>query len=362
MRSKTFYIVLAFATILTTAFLPVDYNKDKFIVVLDAGHGGDDPGKDPPTGLQEKDIALKIVLDVGKELEKNPDIKVVYTRKTDVFINLWERGRIANRAGADLFVSVHCNAHNSQASGAETYVLSGRGSKINAEVAKTENSVIFLEDNYEEKYSQYNLNNPESMIGVTLIQEEFLDQSIAVASYIQDNFTKKLKRKDRSVKQAAFVVLHQTVMPSVLVETGFVTNTAEGKYLNSAKGQKELAGAIADAVIKYKENMETMASSMGIDEVIPVVETEDIIVPDVTFKVQIAASGKSIDTAPYNFKGLREVSKTKEKGLFKYFYGSTSNYSEIQQKLKEARGKGYTTAFVVSYKNGVKVPVDKILK
>ncbi|MDO9037781.1 MAG: N-acetylmuramoyl-L-alanine amidase, partial [Lutibacter sp.] len=180
--------------------------KKEFTVVLDAGHGGKDPGKVNHSHVKEKEIALKIVLQVGEILEKERNVKVVYTRKTDVFVELMERGRIANKADADLFVSIHCNAHNSQASGAETWVLGTHVNRQNFEVAKAENSVIFLEDNYEVKYKGFDPNSPDSVIGLTLMQEEYLDQSIQLASIIQDGFTNYLNRVDRGVKQAGFVV------------------------------------------------------------------------------------------------------------------------------------------------------------
>lgn len=231
-------------------------NDGKFVVVLDAGHGGHDPGN-LGNGYLEKDIALKIVLNVGRILESNPDIKVIYTRKDDTFVDLFVRGEIANKANADLFVSVHCDSHSSDAHGAGTFVLGLHANKQNFEIAKKENSVIYLEDNYADRYADYDINSPESIIGLTIMQEEFLDQSIALAKMIQDNFTGKLKRVNRKVKQAGFIVLHQTFMPSVLVETGFLTNKSEGAYLNSKKGQAEVGKAIADAILIYKKNVHT---------------------------------------------------------------------------------------------------------
>ncbi|MGY8916236.1 MAG: N-acetylmuramoyl-L-alanine amidase family protein, partial [Flavobacteriales bacterium] len=229
--------------------------KEKtFVVVLDAGHGGHDPGN-LGNGYLEKNIALNIVLNVGKSLEKNPNVKVVYTRKDDTFVDLYVRGQIANKADADLFVSVHCDSHNSDAHGAGTFVLGLHANKQNFEIAKKENSAIYLEDDYETRYAGYDINSPESVIGFTIMQEEFLDQSIALAKLIQDNFTKKLKRVDRKVKQAGFIVLHQTFMPSVLVETGFLTNKTEGAYLNSGKGQTEMGSAIAAAILDYKNTL-----------------------------------------------------------------------------------------------------------
>lgn len=256
-KSRFAFLIFLLLVLPLTSFNKNDTEvlpKDKFVVVLDAGHGGHDPGN-IGNGYLEKEIALAIVLRVGKELEKHPDIKVVYTRNDDTFIDLFVRGEIANEANADLFVSVHCNAHNSNAYGTETYVLGLHANRQNFEVAKKENSVIYLEDDYEQRYAEYDINSPESVIGLTIMQEEFLDQSIQLGKKLQDNFTKGLKRKDRKVKQAGFIVLHQTFMPSVLVEAGFLTNKNEGSYLNSKEGQEEMGKAIADAVLAYKEEM-----------------------------------------------------------------------------------------------------------
>ena len=237
------------------AFLFNNYSvyaqKNEFVVVLDAGHGGKDPGKVGYKKIKEKEIALNIVLRVGKLLEKEKNIKVIYTRKTDVLVGLWERSRIANKADADLFVSIHCNAHNSQAYGSETWVLGTHANKQNFEVAKAENSVILLEENYKINYKGFDPSSPESVIGLTLMQEEYLDQSIQLASIIQNGFTVALKRKNRGVKQAGFVVLYQTYMPSVLIETGFLTNKIEGPFLNSAKGQQKFSESIYKGIVKY---------------------------------------------------------------------------------------------------------------
>ena len=332
----------------------------KFKVVIDAGHGGTDPGKPSKFGFKESDIALKIALALGKELDKNPEITVVYTRTTDVFIGLKKRGAIANKANADLFISIHCNAHNTQAYGTETYVLGLHANAQNLSVAKAENAVIFLEEDYETAYADYNINSPESIIGLDLMQEAYLEQSILIASLVQDNFREKLKRKDRSVKQAGFVVLHQTVMPSILIETGFITNVKEGKYLASNKGQKAIAKTIADAVGDYK-------AKVFIAEEPSVYTSEtssatDKIVPGVTFKVQLAASSRKLEPKSYNFKKLPEISRTHEGGLYKYYSGSTSNYTAIQKRLNEAKAKGYTTAYIVSFNtDNIKVPLQKVL-
>jgi len=326
-----FIIVLTFLSFTKSDTIDTD---DKFVVVLDAGHGGKDPGN-LGNGYKEKDIALKVVLAVGKALDKNPNIKVVYTRKTDKFVDLFVRGKIANKANADLFVSIHCDSHHTSAYGAGTFVLGTHRNETNFEVAKKENSVIFLEEDYKKNYDGFDPNSPESAISIMLGMEEYLDQSIQLATLIQDNFANSLKRKNRKVKQAGFIVLHQTVMPSVLVELGFLTNKIEGAYLNSSKGQK-------------KEDI--------------VVDKPSQIYKDIIFKVQIAAGTKKLQTKPYNFKGLDNISLIKEGKLYKYFYGSTSDYNQIKILAEAAKNKGYTNNFVVSFKDGKKISLSEALK
>ena len=374
--------------------------KDKFIVVLDAGHGGHDPGN-LGNGYLEKDIALQIVLKAGKELEKNPDIKVVYTRKDDTFIDLYVRGQIANEANADLFVSVHCDSYsNPKAFGAGTFVLGLHANRQNFEVAKKENSVIYLEDDYEQRYAQYDINSPESVIGLTIMQEEFLQQSILLGKELQDNFTQKLKRKDRKVKQAGFIVLHQTFMPSVLIETGFLTNKNEGTYLNSSKGQAEMGKAISDAILAYKKELENNTAiaeevadnlektpedtpiavnlpkedkpSEVVKEEKPqpqpkteVVEKVKATPPsssDVIFKVQLMASSKTIPLTKDNFNGLDVLSKEPYKNLYRYMYGNASSYDEAKKLKSEADAKGYPTSYIVAYKKGTRISIKEALK
>lgn len=363
-------IVAPLLAILILGFYAFNTPKSKkvkaFVVVLDAGHGGHDSGK-YFNGFKESDIALAITLKVGKILEKQDGIKIIYTRDDDTFVNLYERGAIANRADADLFVSIHCNAHNSQAYGAETWVLGLHANKQNLEVAKKENEVIFLEENYEENYAGYDPNAPESFIGLTLMQEEYLDQSIMLASLIQNNFVNQLKRKDRSVKQAGFIVLHQSYMPSVLIETGFLTNKKEGAYLSSNKGKTEMSKAIAQAIISYKNSIQ-LATADSQNPVITdneietaIAEAEEKIYEGVTFKVQLAASSKKLDPKPYNFKGLKELSREREGGLYKYYYGATSDYNKIQLMKTYAQEKGYPSCYIVAFKDGKKQKLSAII-
>ncbi|MGB0376793.1 MAG: N-acetylmuramoyl-L-alanine amidase family protein [Flavobacteriaceae bacterium] len=339
--------------------------KDRFTVVLDAGHGGKDSGN-RGNGYYEKSIALNIALKVGKILERNSDFKVIYTRKKDVFIELFERARIANRADADLFISIHCDAFSSpRAYGAGTFVLGLHANQRNFEIAKKENSVIFYEENYEENYDGFDPNNPESVIGLTLMQETYLDQSIAAAATIQQSFVRNMKRKDRTVKQAGFIVLKYTYMPSVLIETGFLTNAKEGAYLNSSKGQNQMAQAIAKAIEEYQLTLEASLISEP-----PSVQVEETTLQkpqqsekssDILFRVQLAASGQDLTPKAYNFKGLTPIYKSKEQKIYRYFYGESSSYSSIKKFHKEAKKVGYTAAFIVAFKNGKKIPLQQAL-
>lgn len=270
--------------------------QDPFVVVLDAGHGGHDPGN-LGNGYLEKNIALNIVLRVGRILEQNPDIKVVYTRNDDTFVDLFVRGEIANKANADLFVSVHCDSHSSDAHGAGTFVLGLHANEQNFAIAKKENSVIYLEDNYASRYADYDINSAESVIGLTIMQEEFLDQSVALATAIQDNFSNKLKRKDRKVKQAGFIVLHQTFMPSVLVETGFLTNQNEGAYLNSGKGQSEMGTAIAEAIVNYKMNALSNVGSSSVSAMPSAPDPENAVVETETEMIENPVGEEAVENS-----------------------------------------------------------------
>ena len=314
-------------------------NSDNFTVVIDPGHGGKDPGA-VSNGFYEKIIALNTSLRLGKKLQDN-GIRVIYTRDKDRFVNLLERANIANKSDAQLFLSIHCNAHSSQAYGAETFVLGLHANQRNFEVAKKENSVIFFEDDYESAYAGFDPNNPESVIGLTLMQEEYLDQSIIAASYIQNGFVNRLNRKNRNIKQAGFIVLKYTYMPSVLIELGFLSNKKEGAYLNSVRGQSEMSDAIANAVIKYKNEFFNNLSNTIVRE-----NNNDQIT---YYRIQIAASNKLLELKPYNFKGLRSIEVVKEGKIYKYLYGKHKSLEEANKSLKTARDSGFNSSFVVTY-------------
>ena len=337
---------------ITFLFFPTSlseiYSQERFKIVIDAGHGGKDPGRPNKSGIKEKDIVLKIALDLGKKLE-NSGNEVIYTRDKDIFLTLRQRAKIANDVDADLFISIHCNAfHDSSVHGSETFVYGLHVSDANFNVAKKENEIIFLDDHYQDDQETYSPTSTESLIGTTLMQEEYLDQSILLASFVQNNFTKNLKIRNRGVKQSGFWVLHNTYMPSILIEAGFMTNPKEGAYLNSKKGQVEISNSIYDAIEKYKKAINYSENPL----------TESNTIDLVTYKVQIAASKRRLELKSYNFKGLKDLSRIKEGSIYKYFYSSSYSYDEIENKKEFARLNGYPSAYIVGFKNGKLFDVD----
>ena len=366
MLRSNFHFPLLICVIALSVMLNSVYgqsNSDKFVVVLDAGHGGEDPGN-RGNGYYEKDIALKIVLKVGKELEKYDDLKVIYTRKKDVFIPLDKRAEIANDAKADLFVSIHCNGvANSSPRGTETFVLGLHRNEDNLEIAMKENSVIKFEDDYEVKYDGFDPTSPESYIGFTIMQEEFLDQSVLLANFVQNQFQSTLNLKNRGVKQAGFLVLRETYMPSVLIETGFLTNKTEGAFLNSSKGQSKLSDAIVDGINNYKNiiNIKAIESELSEYRVSSRDVMEDF--TSVSFKVQLAASSRKIEPIPQNFKTLSPITRYQENDLYKYLFGNTNNYVSAQTMKDKAKAEGYTSAFIVAFdSSGKKISIKEALK
>lgn len=357
-------LTLVFSIALTSySFAQAD--AEKFIVVIDAGHGGGDSGN-VGNGYLEKDIALKVALQVGKALEENPNIKVLYTRKTDVAVKLIDRANIANKADADLYVSIHCNSvSNPTPYGTETWVLGAKNTARNFEVAKRENEVIFLEENYEKNYAGFDPSSPESTIAIGIEQEVYIEQSIVLARKIEDKFVSNAKRKSRGLKQGSLLVIRNTYMPSVLVEVGFLTNTNEGAFLNTTTGQSKMAVAIKEAILEYKEELDGNIGenffAINTNKKVTTT-TESRPIKEVTFKVQIAASSKKLEPKPYNFKGLSAISREDKAGLYKYFYGETSNYNSAKLLKDEAKLKGYATCFIVAYKNGNRIAIEDALK
>lgn len=332
-----------------------------FKVVLDAGHGGKDPGTMRGT-IREKDIVLDVVLRLGKLLEQQSGIKVIYTRKTDVFIELRERAQIANKAKANLFLSVHCNGVKSTAAkGTETFVMGMSRTDTNLDIAKKENGVIFLEDDYNQKYKGFDPNNPETLLGLKILQEEFLGQSIELASEIEKNF-KLTNRFSRGVKQQPIWVLDATVMPGVLVELGFVSHPEEGQYISSDAGKDEMAQSLFNSIIAYKNtffsptevafSMDNHTDSVAAEPTAaPIKKENEAAVKGTHYKVQLEAGTKKIELIPSNFKGLDAISFTFDSKKYKYFYGDETDFEACKKRLAEAKSKGYKSAFIVTFDN-----------
>jgi N-acetylmuramoyl-L-alanine amidase len=357
-----------------------DYSKiDK--VVIDAGHGGKDPGT-LGAHSREKDVALAIALKLGKLITDNlPDVNVIYTRKTDVFIELYKRAHIANEAKADLFISIHCNSIDThKAHGTETWVMGTYRNKKNLEVAKKENSAILLEADYNKNYDNFDPNSPESYISFSLLQSAYHEQSMFLAENVQSQFRNRVKRLDRGVKEAGFLVLVYTAMPSILIETGFLSNYEEEKFLTSEQGQDYIASAIYRAFKTYKysiegNNVDEESDSFATDSIAkeepkPKPETsaskseKDEPKTEAYFGVQFSTLNKKVDVNK-SFKGVNNVWYYKGNGVYKYVSGKYSSFSEANKSMKNIRKGLYKDAFVVAFVNGKRVSraeAEKYLK
>ena len=349
-------------------------------VVLDAGHGGHDTGA-LGKNSREKDITLSIVLKLRDYIHQNmKDVKVVLTRDDDTFVELHRRARIANEKKADLFISVHCNStHSPAVFGAETFVMGLHKSQANLAVAKAENAAILLEDDYVEKYDGFDPNSPEGNIFFNMMQNAFLDKSLAYAGKVQHQFVDNLKMFDRGVKQAGFLVLYKTAMPGVLIETGFISNAREEKFLLSEKGQDQIAYAIYKALRDYKNQIENKPAEQEQEDTLIVsnqgsnvvknpgaenpvserniVETTD---PDaVAFRVQFAIypDSKPLDSKIFN--GIKDVQVYFHIGSYKYTSGNFNNIDDALLLRKEMISKGYKDAFIVAFKGKNRITIDE---
>lgn len=366
-------------------------NEKKFTVVLDAGHGGHDPGAIGRRG-KEKNINLSVALKLGRLIEDNcPDTKVVYTRKKDVFLPLHKRAEIANNAKANLFISIHTNAiaaRNSHIRGTETYTLGLHKTQENLEVAKKENAVILIEDDYKQRYAGFNPNSSESYIIFEFMQDKNMAQSVDFATLIQRHF-KRCNRVDKGVHQAGFLVLRETSMPSVLIELGYISNPSEETYLLSDNGSSNLANAIYNAFLNYKSKNgygNLNISENIVDETnIVINETNDNRIEDIEnvecnnndnneslitatqnespiFKIQIMTSDKKLSSRSKQFKGLFPVDCYKEKGLYKYTYAEDTNYNNVLRIKRTKVDRKFKDAFIIAFKNGEKMDINQAIR
>ena len=352
------------------------WGKD-FIVVIDAGHGGHDPGAIGKIS-KEKNINLNVALKVGNLIKNNcDDVKVIYTRSKDVFIPLGRRAEIANNAKADLFISIHTNAlaNNRTAKGASTWTLGLAKSDANLEVAKRENSVILYESDYQTRYAGFNPNSAESYIIFEFMQDKYMEQSVHLASLMQKQFRHTCKRLDRGVHQAGFLVLKASAMPSILIELGFISTPEEERYLNSETGATTMAKGIYHAFLNYKREHEIRLTGVS-KTVIPTeqkgqeIEKENdrpVTVQkvaesatndnEITFKIQILTSSKPLAKNDKRLKGLKGVDYYKEKGLYKYTYGASTDYNKVLRNKRAITDK-FKDAFIIAFRDGEKMNIN----
>lgn len=387
-RSIPVFLVLL--VIISAAFTPVPRTPSKtFTVVLDAGHGGTDPGN-LGTGRykeKEKDVALAVTLKVGKYIkEAYPDVEVIYTRKDDTFPTLKERCEIANNNLADLFISIHCNAaENKEAYGTETFVMGLHKTQESLKTAMKENASIFLEKNHKEDYKGFDPNDPDTYVIMSLRENAYLDQSIHLAKHVQDQFRTRVGRKDRGVKQAGFQVISYTNMPSILVELGFISNTEEEDFLMKDDGKTYMASAIFRAFKEYRDKIkpESTDKSKVADKPVekpiektpatpaadpkPVAQTStpkivhDDVKSGVCFKVQFLSSAKPLDKSSPQFKGVEKVDEYLSNGVYKYLAGCTSDYEVAKKNQAVMREMGFKDAFVVAFEDQKRIDLSAAL-
>ena len=352
-------ILLTFSFCLWGAKTNLQAQTKKHIVVLDAGHGGHDTGAVGKKG-REKDIVLSITLKVGEYITKNmPDTKVIYTRDSDFFVPLDQRAAIANKNNADLFVSIHANSNKkSTPYGTETFAMGLHKSQGNLDVAQKENSVIVLEQDYNTKYEGFDPSSAESYIIFSLMQNVYLDKSLTLASMVQTEFRDRAKRFDRGVKQAGFLVLWHTKMPSILIETGFISNEDEEKYLMSASGQDYLASAIYRAIKAYFANLNKEENEMqsATEMVVNTPKTNELY-----YRLQVATTSAPLKNPTENFKDQPDIYEYKDGSKYKYAIGKFATLAEAK-KFKEMQTKNYPDAFIVPFYNDKKISIGEAKK
>lgn len=399
MRRHRYYILYTFICLwLLSSPLCISNSWAKdFVVVIDPGHGGHDPGAVGKIS-KEKNINLNVALKLGNMIKKNcDDVKVIFTRTKDVFIPLNRRAEIANNAKADLFISIHTNAlaNNRTAKGASTWTLGLAKSDANLAVAQRENSVILYESDYKTRYAGFNPNSAESYIIFEFMQDKYMEQSVHLASLVQKQFRHTCKRVDRGVHQAGFLVLKASAMPSILVELGFISTPEEERYLNSEEGTGTLAKGIYRAFLTYKKEHEIRLTGVS-RTIIPddeeisenelattqpkeektgsaPVQTELVAQAkpqqrpitvesatnsgEITFKIQILTSSSPLTKNDKRLKGLKDVDYYKEKGLYKYTYGASTDYNKVLRSKRAITDK-FKDAFIIAFRDGEKMNIN----
>lgn len=406
-RPYILYIFICLWLLFLPSYTNHLWGKD-FVVVIDAGHGGHDPGAIGKIS-KEKNINLNVALKVGNLIKRNcDDVKVIYTRSKDVFIPLDRRAEIANNAKADLFISIHTNAlaNNRTAKGASTWTLGLAKSDANLEVAKRENSVILYESDYKTRYAGFNPNSAESYIIFEFMQDKYMEQSVHLASLMQKQFRQTCRRADRGVHQAGFLVLKASAMPSILIELGFISTPEEERYLNSEEGAGTMAKGIYRAFLNYKREHELRLTGVS-RTIVPTEQEEDnapaiaqkdtesvntapqqekllaeaktkpaataktapkrpIVVEsatndsEITFKIQILTSSKPLAKNDKRLKGLKDVDYYKEGGIYKYTYGAAADYNKVLRTKRTITAQ-FKDAFIVAFRNGEKMNVNEAI-
>ena len=391
MNSKFFFLLFLLITFLT---FPAVAQKDgkTFKVVIDAGHGGKDPGCLGAYN-KEKDVALNIALKTGKLISDNcPNVKVIYTRSTDVFVELYRRAKIANDNHADLFISFHCNAsENKSANGIDTWVMGLHKSDANLAVARAENSAMLKEKDYEQNYGGFNPNSPESAVMFSLYSAAYLNNSILLADKVQKNLIGTTHLRDRGVNQAGYWVLWAVSMPSILIEMGFLTNPTEEKFLSQEKNKAAIANAIYRAFVSYysqvtgnkvddpdvvltdnqssesntkiqtHDNSNNNPSDNQPDTKAKEQETTVTNSNEIRFKVQFMALPEKISLNDKRFNGIPNVNRYYEGGLWKYTAGNETNLPSAKDVLAEVKKK-YPDAFIIAFQGETKIPVSEAVK
>jgi N-acetylmuramoyl-L-alanine amidase len=364
----TILFFLSFSAFNVSSFAYGSKTEKNWVIVIDAGHGGRDPGA---LGLisREKDINLAIALKTGEYIQKNiRNATVVYTRKDDSKVDLRDRPRIANKVNADLFISIHTNSADSKkVMGAETYIMGTAKDQANLEIAMKENAAMLREEDYSEnKYDGFDPKSSESYIKFSLTQKIFQEQSTNLASKVQTEFRERVSRNDRDVKQAGFWVLFNTKMPSILIETGFITNPSEEKYLNSKEGQEYLASSIARACKDYLNEIDKKSSistedknDAGINPDTAV--KKDLRQDEIVFMVQVKTSSARTELIPENFQGLRDITEINSNDRFKYASGSFKDYPSAVDYRKRLESV-FPDAFVIAVKDNKILPLQQALE